>query len=180
MLSRTNLLFPLNRTMNIASRRAFQTSAKKCLTIPFLPVLAQKPGGVVGTPNDAFVPPKANKAEGSVHWWLEKAFAVTTLPLAATALVTGPLGTTCDSIFSVALLGYCYMEFHSCITDYIPKRVYGNYHNYALYLLGGGSLLSLVGIYKLETENDGVTGFAKSLWTGKTVAKEEAEVKETK
>lgn len=176
MISRTGFN-PLTRSLGLMSRRTFQTSAKKCLTIPFLPVLPQKPGGVVGTPNDPYTPPPMSKAEGSYHWWLEKAFAITTLPLAATTIVTGPLSTTYDSVFSIALLGYCYMEFHSCITDYIPKRVYGNFHNYALYLLGGGSLISLFGIYQLETKGDGVTGLVHSLWTGKVTEKEVEPVK---
>lgn len=173
MLARSNLLFPLNKSINLASRRTFQSSTKKCLTIPFLPVLPQRPGGVMGTPNDSYSPPPVSRTEGSVHWWLEKAFVATTVPLVTVAVfIPGPLSTTWDSIFSVALLGYCYMEFHSCITDYVPKRVYGKFHNYALYLLGGGSLISLLGIYKLETDNDGITGLIKSLWTGKIVSKE--------
>ncbi|CAB4253940.1 similar to Saccharomyces cerevisiae YDR178W SDH4 Membrane anchor subunit of succinate dehydrogenase [Maudiozyma barnettii] len=174
MLSRTGFA-PLNRSLGLVSRRTFQSSAKRCLTIPFLPVLPQKPGGVVGTPNDPYVPPPVSKMEGPIHWWIEKTFAVATLPLAATALIAGPLSTTYDSVFSVALLGYCYMEFHSCITDYIPKRVYGKFHNYALYLLGGGSLISLLGIYKLESEGEGITGLIHSLWTGKTTSKEVTE-----
>lgn len=56
------------------------------------------------------------------------------------------------------------MEFNSCITDYISERVYGVWHKYAMYMLGLGSAVSLFGIYKLETENDGVVGLVKSLW----------------
>ncbi|CAL9737156.1 succinate dehydrogenase [ubiquinone] cytochrome b small subunit, mitochondrial [Monosporozyma servazzii] len=154
--------------------RSFQTTAKRSLTIPFLPILPQKPGGVVGTPNDSYKPPTINKFEGSIHWWTEKAFTLTTLPLVTLAtLSSGPLSTASDSILSVALLGYCYMEFQSCIADYITARVYGKWHNYAMYLLGAGSLVSLFGIYKLETENDGITGLVKGMWKAQPI-KEEA------
>lgn len=145
--------------------RSFQTTSKRALTIPFLPVLPQKPGGVIGTPNDPYKAPPVNKAEGSVHWWIEKSFALTSVPLVTAAfLTTGPLATVADSVLAVSLLGYSYVEFQSCITDYITSRVYGRWHNYAMYLLGAGSLLSLFGIYKLETENDGITGLVKQMW----------------
>ena len=165
----------------MASTRQLHNTARRSLTIPFIPVLPQKPGGVVGSPNDSYIPPKMNKFEGSYHWWAEKAFALTSLPLVTVAALTsGPLSVTCDSVLSVGLLGYCYMEMHSCITDYISSRVYGKYHNYALYLLGAGSLVSLVGIYKLETEDDGLVGFMKGLWKGKTIQEVEAEAGKAK
>ena len=174
LLTKPSVVLPLNRVVSLVARRAFQTTAVKCLTIPFIPTVPQKPGGVIGTANDPYVHPKPNKMEGSVHWWLEKAFAVTTIPMATAAMfMTGPYSIAADSVFSTALLGYCYMEFHSCITDYIPARIYGRWHNYALYLLGAGSLVSLAGIYKMETEYDGLTGLVKSMWTGKPVEKQE-------
>lgn len=143
-----------------------------------MPVLPQKPGGVMGTPNDPYTPPAVHKFEGSIHWWIEKTFAVTTLPLVTAAtLSSGPLSTVSDSILSVALLGYCYMEFQSCIADYITARVYGKWHNYAMYLLGAGSLVSLFGIYKLETENDGITGLVRGLWKADTPKPVQDEVK---
>lgn len=145
--------------------RSFQTTSKKALTLPFLPVLPQKPGGVTGTANDSYKPPTINKFEGSIHWWIEKGFNITSIPLVTAAfLTTGPLSTVTDSILAVSILGYSYLEFQSCIADYITLSVYGKWHNYALYLLGAGSTLSLFGIYKLETENDGVTGLVKQMW----------------
>lgn len=166
MIYGPNMLF--RSTLQLSTRRSFQSSARRALTIPFLPTLPQKPGGVIGTPNDPHVAPAMNKAEGSVHWWTEKVFAVSALPLATTAFLTsGGLSTTTDTIFALSLLGYSYMEFQSCITDYIPKRVYGKFHDYALYLLGAGSVISLLGIYKLEKDNDGVTGFIRSAFSWK-------------
>ncbi|CCF56903.1 hypothetical protein KAFR_0B06070 [Kazachstania africana CBS 2517] len=164
LLYRRNLLLG-NRFAQAAISRGFHSTAKRSFTIPFLPILPQKPGGVIGTPNEAYKSPRPNKLEGSFHWWLEKAFAVTSFPLATAALfTTGPLSTTCDSIFCLGLLGYYYMEFHSCITDYISSRVYGKIHNYAMYLLGAGTFVSLFGIYKLESETGGFVGIVKKLW----------------
>lgn len=155
-------------------KRGLQTTARRQFVIPFLPLLPQKPGGVQGTPNDAFVPPKPNKMEGSYHWWLEKSFSYSILPLTTAAfLTTGTLSTALDSALCLSALGYSYMEFHSCITDYVQPRQYGKYHNYALYLLGAGTLVSLLGIYNLETQKGGFKGLVKSLWYGE----EEAEKK---
>ncbi|CAI4058407.1 succinate dehydrogenase membrane anchor subunit SDH4 SKDI_04G3990 [Saccharomyces kudriavzevii IFO 1802] len=179
MLPRSMKSITRGRILHTATVRAFQSTAKKSFTIPFLPVLPQKPGGVKGTPNDAYVPPPENKLEGSYHWYMEKIFTLSVVPLATTAmLTTGPLSTAADSFFSVMLLGYCYMEFHSCVTDYISERVYGVWHKYAMYMLGLGSAVSLFGIYKLETENDGVVGLIKSLWgSSKRGDSEKIEVK---
>ena len=151
----------------VVAKRSFQTSSAGQFVIPFLPLLPQKPGGVQGTPNDAFIPPKPHKMEGSYHWWLEKSFSYSILPLTTVAfLTTGTLSTVTDTALCLSALGYSYMEFHSCITDYVQTRQYGKYHNYALYLLGAGTLASLLGIYNLETQKGGFKGLVKSLWYG--------------
>lgn len=147
--------------------------SKRQLTIPFLPTQPQKPGGVIGTPNDAYRFPPKSKMEGSYHWWMERTFTLTMLPLLTTAMLTsGPLSATCDTVFSLGVLGYSYMEFHSCITDYVSSRVYGKWHNYAMYLLRFGTVLSLFGIYKLENESDGVVGIVKKCWSDKKTTTE--------
>lgn len=155
-------------TMRYAARRALHASAVRQLTIPFLPVLPQKPGGVKGTPNDSYVPPRPDRAHGNMHWWTEKTFQFTAVPLATVAfLSTGPLSTVADTAFCLSALGYSCMEFQSCIIDYVQLRVYGKWHNYAMYLLGAGTIVSLFGIYKLEAEGDGLTGTLRSWWHGK-------------
>ena len=124
MLPRSMKFMTGRRIFHTATVRAFQSTAKKSLTIPFLPVLPQKPGGVRGTPNDAYVPPPENKLEGSYHWYMEKIFALSVVPLATTAmLTTGPLSTAADSFFSVMLLGYCYMA-----VSYTHLDVYKRQH----------------------------------------------------
>lgn len=56
------------------------------------------------------------------------------------------------------------MEFNSCITDYISERVYGVWVQVRHVYVGTWFCGLPFGIYKLETENDGVVGLVKSLW----------------
>ncbi|QLG73910.1 hypothetical protein HG535_0F04220 [Zygotorulaspora mrakii] len=150
------------------NRAAFHSSSKRSLTIPFLSTLPQKPGGVTGTPNDAYVPPPPDKLHGSVHWDFERVLAVAMVPLVTLPLATGgSFMTVADSLLASVLLGHVYVGFQSCIIDYIPKRVYGKNFNYAMYLLTLGSLISAIGIYKLETEENGLVGVVTNLWTSK-------------
>lgn len=163
-----------SRSMKLANARAFQTSARKNFTIPFLPTLPQAPGGVKGNVNDAFVPPPAEKSHGSLHWSLEKVVAVSMVPLVTLPLAsTGSMSTVLDSALASLLLAHCYVGFQSCIIDYIPARVYGKFHNYAMYLLGLGSLFSAVGIYQIESKEGGLVGVVKGMWTKEAEKKQE-------
>ncbi|QLL31911.1 hypothetical protein HG536_0C00780 [Torulaspora globosa] len=142
-----------------------QRTATRAFTIPFLSKLPQKAGGVEGTPNDAYVPPAVDKMHGSYHWDFERALAVAMVPLAVTQLASGGSAPqVADAVLASVLLGHVYIGFQSCIIDYIPRRVYGRNYNYAMYLLTLGSVFSAVGIYKLETEENGVIGVLTSLW----------------
>lgn len=156
-----------------ATRRALQCTARRSLTIPFLPTLPQKAGGVDGTPNDAYKPPAVDKMHGSYHWDFERALAVAMVPLVTIPLATGgSISTVADSLLASVLLGHLYVGFQSCIIDYVPARVYGKSHNYAMYLLTLGSLFSVLGIYKLETEENGIVGVLSHLWTADREPKE--------
>lgn len=154
--------------------RGIQRTATRSLTIPFLSTLPQKAGGVEGTPNDAYVPPAVDKMHGSYHWDFERALAVSMVPLMTIPLAAGgSISTVADSLLACVLLGHVYVGFQSCIIDYIPKRVYGKNFNYAMYLLSLGSVISAVGIYKLETEEDGVVGVLTNLWKAGSTESEE-------
>lgn len=153
--------------------RGLQRTTTRSLTIPFLSTLPQKPGGVQGTPNEAFVPPPVDKLHGSYHWDFERCIAVAMIPLVMTQLATeGGAPQIADAMLATVLLGHVYSGFQSCIIDYIPKRVYGKNHNYAMYLLTLGSVFSAVGIYKLETEEHGIIGVLTTIWKAQKPEKE--------
>ncbi|BAP72654.1 Succinate dehydrogenase [ubiquinone] cytochrome b small subunit [Kluyveromyces marxianus] len=156
----------LSRTIKLTQTRAFQTTAKKNLTIPFLSTLPQAPGGVTGQVNEAYVAPPPEKLHGSLHWNFERALAISLVPLVTVPLATtGSISTALDATLASVLLAHCYVGLQSCIIDYIPARVYGKNHNYAMYLLGIGSVFSAVGIYQIETKEGGIMGVVKNLWT---------------
>ncbi|SCV04143.1 LANO_0G08416g1_1 [Lachancea nothofagi CBS 11611] len=154
--------------------RALHSTSKRSLTIPFLSTLPQNPGGVKGDVNDACLPPPSpDRLHGSVPWDVERVSAVALIPLVGSALASGgDVSVVADSILATVLLGHVYVGFQSCIIDYIPTRVYGKNHNYAMYLLTLGSLFAGVGIYKLETEENGLTGVVQKLWTASNHSEE--------
>lgn len=156
------------------------SSSSSSLTTTVRPLLAnftrgiktipQPPGYIVGTVNDAYVPPPPHKLEGSLHWTSERIVAIGMLPLVLAPFITGGgsvgggASTLIDSTMSALLLFHCHTGFQSCIIDYIPKRVYGSYHNYAMYLLTFGTGIAGYGIYQIETKEGGVSNIISKLW----------------
>lgn len=125
--------------------------------------IPQPPGNIIGTVNDAYVPPPSNKLHGSAHWTFERFVTIGMTPLIISPFITGtaPL----DSAMAGLLLYHCYAGFQSCIIDYIPKRVYGSLHTAAMLLLTFGTFVAGYGVYKIENdEKDGVFGLLKKLW----------------
>lgn len=143
--------------------RLLHTTRANNFDIPFLKQIPQPPGYIVGTVNDAYVGPKPDKAHGSLHWDVERAMAVGLVPLTIIPFVTGSVAPAIDAILCSTILVHSYIGFQSCIIDYIPKRVYGKQHDYAMYLLGFGTLVSAFGIYKIENDI-GITGLLSKLW----------------
>ncbi|KAH3670407.1 hypothetical protein OGAPHI_000922 [Ogataea philodendri] len=132
----------------------------------FIKTIPQPPGNIVGTVNDAYVPPPPTKSHGSWHWTGEKIVTIGMAPLVLTPFVTGTAYPLADSIMGTLLLYHCYAGFESCIIDYIPLRVYGIWHKAAMGLLGLGTLIAGYGIYVIEkTEQEGLVGIVKKLWT---------------
>ncbi|GMM29774.1 succinate dehydrogenase membrane anchor subunit [Martiniozyma asiatica (nom. inval.)] len=131
----------------------------------FLKTIPQPPGGIVGTVNDAFVPPPAAPLHGSKHWTFERIVVLGMAPLMTVPLITGESSMLLDSAMSSLLLYHCYAGFQSCIIDYIPKRVYGSIHDAVMWLLLLGTGVCGYGIYKIENEEkEGVWGVLKKLW----------------
>lgn len=130
---------------------------------PFFKTIPQPPGNIIGTVNDAYVPPPSNSLHGSKHWTFERVVIVGMTPLMLAPLVTG--SSICDAAMSSLLLYHLYAGFQSCIIDYIPKRVYGGLHNVAMAFLAFGTAVAGYGVYKIEQENeDGLFGLLKKLW----------------
>lgn len=125
--------------------------------------IEQPPGYIVGTVNDAYKYPMMNHYEGSYHWAYERAISIALIPLALTPFfgIEHPL---LDTTFCMALMFHCHSGIKSCIIDYIPKRVYGVWHNVASGLLTAGSFFGIYGIYVLETANNGIFDLLGHLW----------------
>lgn len=118
--------------------------------------IPQPPGFIVGTVNDAYIPPTPEKTHGSYHWAFERTVAAGLVPLTIAPFFTG-VSTVADAALSSLLLFHCYTGFQSCIIDYIPSRVYGKYHHYALTLLLLGTGVGAYGVYEIEKREGGVT-----------------------
>lgn len=129
----------------------------------FFKTIPQPPGNIIGTVNDAYVPPAGNKLHGSLHWTFERVVVVGMTPLVLAPFITGT--SPLDSAMAGLLLYHCYAGFQSCIIDYIPKRVYGSLHSVAMAFLTFGAFVCGYGVYKIENEEeDGVFGILKKLW----------------
>lgn len=126
--------------------------------------IPQPPGFVVGTVNEAYVPPPANHYEGGYHWTYDRAVTIAMVPLALTPFVAGVEFPIIDTMFCCGLLYHCHSGLKSCIIDYIPKRVYGVWYKIATRLLALGSAVSLYGVYVLETANNGLFDLIKTIW----------------
>ncbi|RCK56516.1 Succinate dehydrogenase [ubiquinone] cytochrome b small subunit, mitochondrial [Candida viswanathii] len=159
MLSRIGLSTLTKRSLSPITFRPLlaATSVRTIKTIP------QPPGYIVGTVNDAYVPPPPHKAEGSLHWTSERVVSIGLLPLVLAPFITGA-STVIDSTMSALLLFHCFAGFQSCIIDYIPKRVYGGLHNAAIYLLTFGTGIAGYGVYQIEKNDGGVSNIISKIW----------------
>jgi len=158
-------------TRQLPATAAFHTSASKRFDIPFLKQIPQPPGYIVGTVNDAVPAPHASKTHGSLHWTAERVIAVGLVPLATVPFITGSFSPILDATLATFVLGHSWIGFQSCIIDYIPKRVYGKQHDYAMYLLTFGTFVAGYGIYLIESKDVGLTGLIGKIWS--TPASEE-------
>jgi succinate dehydrogenase (ubiquinone) membrane anchor subunit len=68
-----------------------------------------------------------------------------------------------DMILGVVIPFHSHFGLNSIITDYVPK----NFRSAARFGVLAATLLTVVGIFKLNIEGPGLTGSVKALWTDK-------------
>lgn len=124
----------------------------------------QPPGYIVGTVNDAVKLNKPDKLHGPYHWMIERANIIAFVPLVVYALANGSLPPVADAALGALMIAHCHMGFGACITDYVPPRLFPKLNPICFFLLGAGSATALYGVYKLETEDEGVVGAIRTLW----------------
>ncbi|KAI8086200.1 CybS-domain-containing protein [Halteromyces radiatus] len=103
-------------------------------------------------------------AFGANHWNLERASAVALVPLLSTQFIYGAHPIV-DGLVSVVLPYHIYMGFDSCITDYIPKRVYPRGYKAAMLSLKVSMALTIWGCYEFNTNDVGITEAIQRIWT---------------
>ncbi|CAO3648469.1 unnamed protein product [Cunninghamella echinulata] len=103
-------------------------------------------------------------AFGANHWNLERASALLLVPLISTQVIYGPEPIV-DGLLGVVLPYHIYLGFDSCITDYIPKRVYPRGYKAAMLSLKASFALTLWGIYEFNTNDIGMTEAIQRIWT---------------
>ncbi|RLV93563.1 Succinate dehydrogenase ubiquinone cytochrome b small subunit mitochondrial [Spathaspora sp. JA1] len=128
-------------------------------------LIPQPPGYIVGTVNDAYIPPPTAHIEGSYHWTYERAITVGMVPLMMTPFVVGIDFPMVDATLSTLLLWHCHAGFKSCIIDYIPKRVYGIWYKISCWLLTTGTFVGMYGIYVMETSSNGLFDLVSKIWS---------------
>lgn len=124
----------------------------------------QPAGNIVGTVNDAYNAPDPDITVGSYHWVYERVIIMGMVPLLVVPFVNGVDHPYLDCIFGVLTVLHTRYGFESCITDYIPLRVYGNWHHLAMRALDVGSWMALYGVYLIETETNGLFTLFATLW----------------
>lgn len=125
----------------------------------------QPPGNIVGTVNDPVKTPPPSPVHGSYHWTFERIITLGLVPLAVLPLATGELTPVFDAVLGGLIVVHSNMGMESVITDYFPKRKFPKGHGVLKGLLYTGSVATLYGVYKLETEGDGIVGSVKKIWT---------------
>lgn len=163
MLARNTLRLPL-WPQNYARLLSCTRSVSLRPDFSKLRLKKSPPGNIVGTVNDAYIPPPANHYEGGHHWTYERLISAALVPLLVTPIVAGVEHPLLDVSFCLTLLFHVHAGLKSCIIDYIPKRVYGVWHTFASGLLTLGSFVGMYGVYVLETTENGLFALMKALW----------------
>ena len=124
--------------------------------------IPQPPGGIVGTVNDPVAIPPSSKTHGSLHWTAERLLIIGFVPLIVAPLAGGAL----NPATVLVLCFFCRVtRFESALFDgHIPKRVYGPFHNLALYALYANLVICFFGLYQIETKDIGIAATVGKIW----------------
>lgn len=163
MLRSTLLRGRLPTASQTLSRNVVFNSLKVTSTRP-LGTIPQPPGGIVGGVNDPVPIPPMDAVHGSYHWSFERLIIVGMVPLVVTPFTGVSLTPVLDATLGSLLLLHSHLGFESCIVDYIPLRVYGKWHKAAMWLLYAGTATTFFGVYKMETEDVGLTEAIAKVW----------------
>lgn len=106
--------------------------------------------------------------KGSHRGDYERILRYTLIPLSLIPFYTSytnvALHPLIDATIAVSFLWYCHYGFSSLIIEKIPKGKYTKTHNVSMWSLYTATLLSMCGIYELETENNGIVDLIKGIW----------------
>lgn len=133
--------------------------------LPNLRLTPDVPGNIIGSVNDAYVPPPGDISVGAFHWLYEKLVVVGMIPLVVFPFIAGVDYPLFDAALGTLTLLHSRYGLQSCIIDYIPLRKFGFWHKMAMFLLNIGTAVSLYGIYVIETEYNGLCDLIHKLWT---------------
>jgi succinate dehydrogenase hydrophobic anchor subunit len=101
---------------------------------------------------------------GAFHWNMERASAITLIPLISTQVVYGAHPIV-DGLLGVVIPYHVYMGFDSCITDYVQKRNFPRLNKAANWANFGTMGLVMWGCFEFNTNDVGITEFIQRLWT---------------
>ncbi|PVU99095.1 hypothetical protein BB560_005557, partial [Smittium megazygosporum] len=106
-----------------------------------------------------FKPSKFTVAEVTGMKWLTASL----VSMVGFALFYGPQPIN-DLLLGIAFPIHAAIGASAPVTDYIPIRQYPKLRKFALFLLYGGTILTLYGCWVINTKDVGITAYISRLW----------------
>jgi succinate dehydrogenase hydrophobic anchor subunit len=106
--------------------------------------------------------PSPSRLHGSYHWLLERALNVSLVGLIPAAFMVSHPGI--DYALGVVLPLHCHLGLMQVITDYVPKHKFPIIHRVTSNGLRLTTLLTLYGLYLLNSQDIGITATVAKLW----------------
>ncbi|CAJ0863471.1 16547_t:CDS:2 [Entrophospora sp. SA101] len=92
-----------------------------------------------------------------------KLLSISLVPLTITSVINGAHPIT-DLCLGIILPIHCHIGFDAIITDYFPVRRSPKLNKLFTWGLRGATLLVLIGCYKINTVDVGMTEIVKRVW----------------